>query len=165
MYGLACVLLGDRSEAEDITQEAFLRAWLNLDLLSDPAKFEPWVRRIVFGTSIDWLRVFRPGLYRLATADAESELLATPSAIMSALAELESLELRERIWQAVAKLPPRYRLPLKLFHLDGLSHAQIAESMGVTQSTVRSLVTRARRKFEPMLMPYAKEVLPQCKMC
>ena len=160
MYGLACVLLGDRSEAEDITQEAFLRAWLNLDLLSDPAKFEPWVRRIVFGTSIDWLRVFRPGLYRLATADAESELLATPSAIMSALAELESLELRERIWQAVAKLPPRYRLPLKLFHLDGLSHAQIAESMGVTQSTVRSLVTRARQKLEPMLMPYAKEVLP-----
>jgi RNA polymerase sigma factor (sigma-70 family) len=163
MYGLACVLLGDRSEAEDITQEAFLRAWLNLDLLSDPAKFEPWVRRIVFGTSIDWLRAFRPGLYRLANADGESELLATPSATMSALAALESVEMRERVWQAVAKLPPRYRLPLKLFHLDGLSHAQIAESVGVTESTARSLVTRARQKLEPMLMPYAREVLPALK--
>jgi RNA polymerase sigma factor (sigma-70 family) len=163
VYGLACVLLGDRSEAEDITQETFLRAWLNLDLLSDPAKFERWVRRIVFGASIDWLRAFRPGLYRLANTDAESELLATPSATMSALAALESVEMRERIWQAVAKLPPRYRLPLKLFHLDGLSHAQIAESMGVTESTIRSLVTRARQKLEPMLMPYAKEVLPALK--
>jgi RNA polymerase sigma factor (sigma-70 family) len=160
---LACVLLGDRSEAEDITQEAFLRAWLNLDLLSDPAKFEPWVRRIVFGTSIDWLRAFRPGLYRLANADGESELLATPSATMSALAALESVEMHERVWQAVAKLPPRYRLPLKLFHLDGLSHAQIAESVGVTESTARSLVTRARQKLEPMLMPYAREVLPALK--
>src|SRR5487761_1708532 len=65
IYGLACVLLGDRSEAEDITQEAFLRAWLNLDLLSDPSKFAPWVRRVVFGASIDWLRAFRPDLYRL----------------------------------------------------------------------------------------------------
>lgn len=41
------------------TQESFLRAWLNLDLLSDTAKFAPWLRRIVFGVSIDWLRVFR----------------------------------------------------------------------------------------------------------
>ena len=57
IWTLACILLGDRFEAEDVTQEAFLRAWLNLDLLSDPAKFAPWLRRIVFGVSIDWLRV------------------------------------------------------------------------------------------------------------
>jgi hypothetical protein len=60
IWGLACILVDDRFEAEDATQEAFLRAWLNLDLLSDPAKFAPWLRRIVFGVSIDWLRVFRP---------------------------------------------------------------------------------------------------------
>src|SRR5688572_23493989 len=63
--GLACLLVDDKFEAEDMTQEAFLRAWLNLDMLSDPAKFAPWLRRIVFGVSIDWLRVFRPDLYRL----------------------------------------------------------------------------------------------------
>jgi RNA polymerase sigma factor (sigma-70 family) len=160
IYGLACVLLGDRSEAEDITQEAFLRAWLNLDLLSDPGKFAPWVRRIVFGVSIDWLRAFRPDLYRLTDTDTELELFATPSSSESALVTLESIELREKVWQAVAKLPPHYRLPLTLFHLDGLSHAKVAESIGATESTVRSLVTRARRKLEPMLSSYAAEVLP-----
>lgn len=72
IYGLACILLGDRSEAEDITQETFLRAWVNFDLLSDPGKFGPWVRRIVFGVSIDWLRAFRPDLYRLAAAPCVS---------------------------------------------------------------------------------------------
>jgi RNA polymerase sigma-70 factor (ECF subfamily) len=64
IWSLACLLLDDRFEAEDMAQEAFLRAWLNLDLLSDPAKFAPWLRRIIFGVSIDWLRVFRPDLYR-----------------------------------------------------------------------------------------------------
>jgi RNA polymerase sigma-70 factor (ECF subfamily) len=76
--GLACLLVGDRFEAEDVTQEAFLRAWLNLDLLSDPAKFARWLRRIVFGVSIDWLRVFRPELYRLSDVQAEFEMFGRP---------------------------------------------------------------------------------------
>jgi DNA-directed RNA polymerase specialized sigma24 family protein len=70
--GLACLLLDDQFEAEDATQEAFLRAWLNLDLLSDPGKFAAWLRRIVFGVCIDWLRVFRPNLYRLSDSRPNS---------------------------------------------------------------------------------------------
>jgi RNA polymerase sigma factor (sigma-70 family) len=160
IWGLACILVDDRFEAEDITQEAFLRAWINLDLLSDPAKFAPWLRRIVFGVSIDWLRVFRPDLYRLSDVNAELELSAQPVHTESALERLEAIELRQRIWDAVAGLPPRYRLPLTLFHLDGLSHSKVAEALGVPVSTVRSLVTRARQKLQPMLASYAGEVLP-----
>lgn len=160
IWGLACLLLDDRFEAEDLTQEAFLRAWLNLDLLSDPAKFAPWLRRIIFGTSIDWLRVFRPDLYRLADIQTELELSGQAAATESALDRLQAIELRQRIWDAVSRLPPRYRLPLTLFHLDGLSHSKVAEALGVSVSTVRSLVTRARRKLQPMLSSYAGEVLP-----
>lgn len=58
------------------------------------------------------------------------------------------------------RLPPRYRLPLTLFHLDGLSHSKVAEALGVSVSTARSLVTRARQKLQPMLASYAGEVLP-----
>lgn len=57
-------------------------------------------------------------------------------------------------------MPPRYRLPLTLFHLDGLSHAKVAEALGISVSTARSLVTRARQKLQPMLAPYAAEILP-----
>ena len=160
IWGLACILLNDRFEAEDITQEAFLRAWLNLDLLSDPAKFAPWLRRIVFGVSIDWLRVFRPDLFRSSDVTTELGLSGLYAHTESALARLETMELRHRVWDAVARLPPRYRLPLTLFHLDGLSHSKVAEALGVPVSTVRSLVTRARQKLQPMLAPYAGEFLP-----
>ncbi|HYD84996.1 MAG TPA: sigma-70 family RNA polymerase sigma factor, partial [Opitutus sp.] len=144
--GLACLLIGDRFEAEDLTQEAFLRAWLNLDLLSDPSKFAPWLRRIVFGVSIDWLRVFRPDLYRSRDVEAELELSLQPIKTEAAFGPLEAIELRQRIWDAVSRLPPRYRLPLTLFHIDGLSHSKVAEALGISVSTVRSLVTRARQK-------------------
>src|SRR5215471_1370579 len=112
IYALACALLGDRFEAEDIAQEAFLRAWLNLDLLSDPAKFAPWLRRIVFGVSIDWLRAFRPDLYRLPDVKTELELSGQSAHSESALEKLQAIEMRQRIWDAVGRLPPRYRLPL-----------------------------------------------------
>jgi hypothetical protein len=78
----------------------------------------------------------------------------------SALDRLQTIELQQRIWDAVARLPPRYRLPLTLFHFDGLSHRKVAEALGVSESTARSLVTRARQKLQRMLAPYAAEVLP-----
>jgi Sigma-70, region 4 len=58
------------------------------------------------------------------------------------------------------RLPPRYRLPLTLFHLGGLSHSKLAEALGVSVSRAHSLMTRARQKLQPMLAPYAAEVLP-----
>lgn len=160
IWGLAALLVNDRSEAEDLTQEAFLRAWLNLDLLTDPAKFGPWLRRIVFGVCIDWLRVFRPDLYRLTDSGSELELFGRSAHTESAFERLQAIELRLRIWSAVERLPPRYRLPLTLFHLDGLSHSKVAEALDIPVSTARSLVTRARQKLQPMLASYAGEVLP-----
>jgi RNA polymerase sigma factor (sigma-70 family) len=160
IYGLACILLGDRSEAEDIAQETFLRAWLNFDLLSDPRKFGPWVRRIVFGVSIVWLRAFRPDLYRLADHETELTLFATSASSESALQAMESIEIRQKVWPAVSTLPPRYCVPLTMFHMDGLSHRKVAEAIGVTEGTARSLVTRARQRLEPLLVDYAAEVLP-----
>src|ERR1700726_4565804 len=61
---LAAAIVNDASEGEDLSQEAFIRAFRNLDLLVDPSRFGAWLRRIVLGVSIDWLRSFRPDLYR-----------------------------------------------------------------------------------------------------
>ena len=143
-----------------MAQEAFLRAWRNLDLLSDPAKFGAWLRRIVFGVSVDWLRVFRPELYRSTLVGAQLESIAAPARDESAFERLQAIELRQRIWDAIERLPPHYRLPLTLFHLDGLSYGRLAEALGIPASTARSLVTRARQRLHPMLATYAGEVLP-----
>ena len=61
---LAAAMVNDPTEAEDISQEAFIRTFRSLDLLVDPSRFAAWLRRIVNGVSIDWLRSFRPDLYR-----------------------------------------------------------------------------------------------------
>lgn len=61
---LAAAMVNDATEAEDLAQEAFIRAFRNLALRVDPSRFGPWLRRIVVGVSIDWLRTFRPALYR-----------------------------------------------------------------------------------------------------
>jgi RNA polymerase sigma factor (sigma-70 family) len=150
---VAVAITNDPTEAEDLSQEAFIRAFRNLDLLVDPDRFAPWLRRIVVGVSIDWLRSFRPNLYR--GWDGSDEVAAATGP--SPLDRLLHAEMAERVAAALNALPPRYRVPVRLYHLDGLSHAKIAASLDVPVGTVRSLVARARRKLAPLLAAYAPD--------
>jgi RNA polymerase sigma factor (sigma-70 family) len=166
-YALAYSLLGDWAEAQDMAQEAFLRAYRNLDLLADPARFGPWLRRIVFGTCVDWARRFRPELFR-STHDNPGGgpsgfggEAATAGASGPGAGPLEQLLLRELsqvVLEAIAALPDRQRVPLTLFHLDGLSHEKVARFLGVPVGTVRSLVSRARAALRPLLVSFAREM-------
>jgi RNA polymerase sigma factor (sigma-70 family) len=155
---LAAAMVNDPSEAEDLSQEAFIRAFRNLDLLVDPSRFAAWLRRIVIGVSIDWLRSFRPDLYRGWT---DADEMVNASRDRSPLDHLLHSEMVQRVGAALEALPPRYRVPIRLYHLDGLSHAKIAEALGVPVATVRSLVARARRKLAPLLAEYAPEATLQ----
>jgi RNA polymerase sigma factor (sigma-70 family) len=155
---LAAAMVDDPTEAEDLSQEAFIRAFRNLDLLVDPSRFGAWLRRIVIGVSIDWLRSFRPDLYRGWT---DADEMVNASRDRSPLDHLLHSEMVQRVGAALDALPPRYRVPIRLYHLDGLSHAKIAAGLGVPVATVRSLVARARRKLAPLLTEYAPEAVLQ----
>jgi hypothetical protein len=76
---------------------------------------------------------------------------------LSPLDQIERAELTERVMRALAELPPRYRTPLTMYHIDGLSHAKVARALDVPVGTVRSLVARARRKLAAALQTYAGE--------
>jgi RNA polymerase sigma factor (sigma-70 family) len=154
---LAAVMVDDPTEAEDLAQEAFIRAFRNLDLLVDSDRFAPWLRRIVVGVSIDWLRAFRPSLYHGWT---EADDLTMPAPDPSPLDVVLRSEMAWRVRSALAVLPPRYRVPIHMYHLDGLSHAKIASALDVPVATVRSLVARARRKLRPLLAEYAADLAP-----
>ena len=65
VYALALSLVREPADARDVVQEAFLRAFRNLDLLADPSRFAVWLRRIAFGVSIDHVRAERARLDRL----------------------------------------------------------------------------------------------------
>ena len=144
---VAVSLVGDWAEAEDLAQDAFVRAHRNLDLLADAGRFGGWLRQIVFGVSIDWVRAHRPELYH--GGDEGLPALAQPGP--DALERLERDELIGRVAGALRALPERYRVPLAMYHIDGLSQARVAEALGVAPGTARSLVTRARSRLRALL--------------
>ena len=135
-------------DADDVAQDAFLRAFQNLDLLADPSRFGVWLRRITFGVSIDHVRADRSRSGRL---DDQTDLGDAPDTDLDPLARLEQNEIAGRVLAALDRMPARYRVPLTLYHIDGLSHAKIARTLGVPDATVRSLVARARRRLGRIL--------------
>jgi len=164
-YGLAYSLLGDWHEAEDIAQEAFIRAYVNLHSLELPSRFAAWLRRITFGTCVDWMRKFHPQLYRsMGELRDTDELADIPDTNpKTPLAQLQAKEMSEIVLSAIDELPPKYRIPLTMFHLDGLSYEKVAEFLEIPVGTVSSLISRARSKIKPALEAYAKEVMPMVR--
>ena len=164
-YGLAYSILGDWAEAQDMAQEAFIRAYVNLHTLENPARFPAWLRRIVFSTCMMWMRAFRPELYRsMGEPDEMDGLLGIPDTKTDT--PMESTlknEMSEVVLAAISDLPQKYRIPLTMFHLDGLSYQKVADFLEIPINTVRSLINRARKKLKPALAPYAQEVFPMVK--
>jgi len=154
VYALALSLVRP-ADADDVAQEAFLRAFRNLDLLADPARFGVWLRRITFGVAIDHVRADRTNGASIVPLD-DAAGSADPVAGLvdpgpSPLQRLEHREVVSRVLSALERLPARYRVPLTLYHIDGLTHAKVARTLGVPEATVRSLVARARRKLARLL--------------
>src|SRR5689334_1796950 len=151
VYALALSLVRE-DEAEDVAQEAFLRAFRNLDLLADAAKFGVWLRRITFGVAIDHVRSVRTRNVASVSLESEDTAAVEPmDAVPSPLQQLERREVVDRVLSALDQMPARYRVPLTLYHLDGLTHAKVAQALDVPEGTVRSLVARARKKLMRLL--------------
>jgi RNA polymerase sigma-70 factor (ECF subfamily) len=157
VYGLAYSLVDDWAEAQDIAQDAFVRAYLNLDQLQDPARFAAWLRRVVFSISMNWLKSFRPELFRRPDGQADLEALEVPDFEPGPLESLERTELAEAVRRAIDSLPARYRLPLTMFHLDGLSYERVASFLDIPLGTAKSLIHRARERLKLALAPYVRE--------
>jgi len=164
-YGLAYSILGDWAEAQDMAQEAFIRAYVNLHTLDGPDRFPAWLRRIVFSTCIDWMRRFRPELYRsLGEIDGIEDLDRIPDTESTTAFEyVLSNEMSKVVLAAINDLPQKYRIPLTMFHLNGLSYKRVADFLEIPIGTVQSLISRARKRLKPALETYAQEVFPMIK--
>jgi len=128
-FRLAVAILGDRDEARDATQDAFIAAWRKLPGLRDPAKASAWVHRITVNNAISRLR------RRTRDVAATSRLARTPAtgaAAEDAVIRRESL--RAALWQ----LNPDHRTVLFLRFYEDLTVEQIARRIGVREGTVKS---------------------------
>lgn len=141
-------VLGNVAEAEEVTQEAFVRLWKLAPEWNARAQVTTWLFRVVHNLSVDRTR------RRRAVVSDESEL-GTDSARPSRM--LARRQTAESVQRAVAALPERQRHALQLSHYDGLSNPEIAEVLGVGVEAVESLLSRARRQLRSRLAEHQQE--------
>jgi RNA polymerase sigma-70 factor (ECF subfamily) len=138
MYRYAAWLSRDKSIAEDVVQEALLRAWKSLDALREDAAAKQWLLTIVRRENARYFE-----RRRLETVDIDN-LTATQSALLAEAPNEELNDLREAIYG----LEDEYREPLVLQVLMGYTTNEIAELMGLKQGAVLTRLHRARLKLK-----------------
>lgn len=131
-------MLGNRAEAEDVTQEALLRLWKIADRWDDRAQVSTWLYRVTSNLCIDRLRAGRPAVALDAVAEPED---AQPSVT----ARLQDDARAQALRTALADLPERQARAVALRHLDELANPAIAEIMETNVRTVESLIARGKR--------------------
>lgn len=146
---LAEGVVRNRAEADDIAQEAFLRAWRNAAGF-DPcrARLSTWLNRIVINLSIDHVRKAGNSSARMEPIDEHRQIPATGA---SALARLLAEEEERAVANALTSLNERQRAAITLFHLEGLSARDCAEAMGLSGKAFESLLQRARQTLKRIL--------------
>jgi RNA polymerase sigma-70 factor, ECF subfamily len=138
MYRYAAWLSRDKAIAEDVVQEALLRAWKSLDALRDEASAKQWLLTIVRRENARYFE-----RKRLETVDIDN-LTASQAALLAVEEDQELDDMR----QAIYELEDEYREPLVLQVLMGYSTNEIAEQMGLKQGAVLTRLHRARAKLK-----------------
>jgi len=141
MFRYAAWLCRDKSIAEDVVQEALLRAWKSLDALREDAAAKQWLLTIVRRENARYFE-----RRRLETVDIDN-LTASQSAMLAEAPNEELNDLRESIYE----LDDDYREPLVLQVLMGYSANEIAEQMGLKQGAVLTRLHRARLKLKSLV--------------
>ncbi len=161
VYGLSFSLANNWTDAEDIAQETFVRAYLNLGQLREPERFAAWLRRVTFGVAMNWLRAFRPRLFQQIRCRVDIEQLEIPDTYPTPAEVAERHDLTAVVLEALASLPSKYRVPLTMFHLNGLSYQTIADFLDMPLGSVKSLISRAQQKLRATLsVALQEEIVP-----
>ena len=152
-FRLACRLVRNPADAEEIVQEALLRAWVNAPTWRPIAAFRTWLYRVVVNLAIDRQR---QGLKRgRFTRLTEAGDLVDPQPDAAAL--LARDEAARLVSRAIAALPDRQRAALVLTHHEGLSNAEAADILGTSVGGIEGLLVRARRSLRGQLEPLLRE--------
>jgi RNA polymerase sigma-70 factor, ECF subfamily len=154
VYQISYRMLGNRHEAEDIAQEAFIRAFINIHSFNIDLKFSTWLFRIATNLCIDRIRKKKPDYYldaEVAGTDGLNMYSQIPSKTDMPEKELESLELEETIQKEILKLPEKYRTVIVLKYIEELSLIEISEILNLPIGTVKTRIHRGREALRKQL--------------
>lgn len=157
VYGLALRVLRDPVEAEDLAQEAFVRAWLGLPNFRGHSQFRTWLYRIV--TNLCYNRL--PGLRRELTSlgdDCLDNLICDEVLNISPAGSLEASEQRAALHHAIEQLPEHYRLLVTLRYQQELSYEEIVAVVNLPLGTVKTGLFRAKERLRQALLPSSNDM-------
>jgi RNA polymerase sigma-70 factor (ECF subfamily) len=145
VYRVAYSVLRNHSDAEDVAQEAFLRAHRRFTALRDRDRFRAWLVRITWRLALDWKR----GRRRRDRREEVVARLARP--VPNAEDDLLESDRARRLWAAIDALPDKYRLVIVLGAIEGHGVGDVAALLGVPAGTVKSRLFEARRRLQELL--------------
>jgi RNA polymerase sigma-70 factor (ECF subfamily) len=145
-FRTACLILGNRSDAEEAVQDAYLRAWRFRDSLSGVSSIRPWLYRVVVNSCYSKLRQEIPHRDRRAGDDPLASM-PEPASGADPATRVEQGEVADVVLAALARLPLSLRVPVVLRYYADLSERDIALAIGRRQGTVKSRLHEARRRL------------------
>jgi len=144
MYNVCYRMMNNQAEAEDLLQDSFIEAFMKLDTFRYESAFGAWLKRIVVNKCINHLKKRRTQL--VYTENIPEISLDNDSNI-----EPELLKVKH-IHKAMEALPEGYRVVFSLYLIEGYDHSEIAQILGITESTSKSQFSRAKQKIKEVLI-------------
>ena len=154
LYRVCFRMLGNKHEAEDIAQEAFVRAFVNIHTFDSNRKFSTWLYRIGTNLCIDRIRKKKPDYYLdadIAGTDGLNMYSQIASTTELPEEEVLKMEMQERVQYEITRLPDKYRAVIILKYMEDLPLQEISEILDMPLGTVKTRIHRGREALRKQL--------------
>ncbi len=143
MYSVCMRYADSTDEADDMLNEGFLKVFSNLDKYENTGSFEAWMRRVVVNAALDYRRK-----YGMKFETSELEQISNTTFVSTGANDAIARMSADELVALVQQLPPNMRTVFNMYVMEGYSHAEIAQSLGITESTSAWHLNHARNRLK-----------------
>ena len=149
MYAVCMRYADNSNDAQDLLQEGFIKVYKNLDRFRAEGSFEGWIRRVFINSSIEHLRKRKLNLATVSEKE-ENTIESTDISALDNLAEKDIIDL-------IQDLSPGYRTVFNLYVIEGYSHKEIGDLLGISEGTSKSQLARAKAILQKKVTQYLSD--------